>query len=104
MLSKSFVGERQFPMVLTHEGKTVPFKLDPENPMTMGPNASAELLFRIQTPTRRRHEKRTKENPRSQQLNTQKSAAEATATDSSMPTNSKTLKLQLSASAQPLEH
>ena len=32
---KQFVGERQFPFVLTHEGKTVPFKLDPETPMTL---------------------------------------------------------------------
>jgi pyruvate ferredoxin oxidoreductase alpha subunit len=42
---KKFVGERQFPMVLTHEGKTVPFKLDPENPMTMGPNALPNYYF-----------------------------------------------------------
>jgi pyruvate ferredoxin oxidoreductase alpha subunit len=42
---KKFVGERQFPMVLTHEGKTVPFKLDPENPMTMGPNALQNYYF-----------------------------------------------------------
>ena len=32
-------------MVLTHEGKTVPFKLDPENPMTMGPNALQNYYF-----------------------------------------------------------
>jgi pyruvate ferredoxin oxidoreductase alpha subunit len=31
---KQFVGERAFPKVLNHEGKIVPFKLDPENPMT----------------------------------------------------------------------
>jgi pyruvate ferredoxin oxidoreductase alpha subunit len=42
---KKFVGERQFPSVLTHEGKTVPFKLDPENPMTMGPNALQNYYF-----------------------------------------------------------
>jgi pyruvate ferredoxin oxidoreductase alpha subunit len=42
---KKFVGERQFPMVLTHEGKTVPFKLDPENPMLMGPNVSPNYYF-----------------------------------------------------------
>ena len=42
---KQFVGERQFPMVLTQEGKTVPFKLDPENPMTMGPNALQNYYF-----------------------------------------------------------
>ncbi len=42
---KEFVGERQLPMVLTHEGKTVPFKLDPDNPMTMGPNALQNYYF-----------------------------------------------------------
>ena len=42
---KGFVGERQFPMVLTHEGKTVPFKLDTENPMLMGPNVSPNYYF-----------------------------------------------------------
>lgn len=42
---KEFLGERQFPMVLTHEGKTVPFKLDVENPMTMGPNALQNYYY-----------------------------------------------------------
>jgi pyruvate ferredoxin oxidoreductase alpha subunit len=37
---KAYVGERQYPMVTTHEGKVVPFKLDPANPMTMGPNVA----------------------------------------------------------------
>jgi pyruvate ferredoxin oxidoreductase alpha subunit len=32
-----FVGERQIPLVMGHEGKRVPFKLDPDNPITMGP-------------------------------------------------------------------
>jgi pyruvate ferredoxin oxidoreductase alpha subunit len=36
---KKFVGIRQLSNVLTHEGRTVPFKLDPENPTTMGPVA-----------------------------------------------------------------
>ncbi len=40
-----FVGERQLPMVVTHEGKTVPFKLDPANPMTMGPVAFQNYYF-----------------------------------------------------------
>lgn len=40
-----FVGTRQLPNVLTHEGKTVPFKLDPENPMTMGPIALTNYYF-----------------------------------------------------------
>ena len=44
-LIKQFVGERQLPMVFTHEGKTVPYKLDPENPMTMGPNVSPNYYF-----------------------------------------------------------
>jgi pyruvate ferredoxin oxidoreductase alpha subunit len=34
---KKFVGIRQFPRVTTHEGKTVPFKLDPKYPSTIGP-------------------------------------------------------------------
>jgi pyruvate ferredoxin oxidoreductase alpha subunit len=42
---KTFVGERQLPMVLNQEGKTVPFKLDPANPMTMGPNVSPNFYF-----------------------------------------------------------
>ncbi len=42
---KKFVGERKFPMVLNHEGKTVPFKLDTENPMLMGPNVSPNYYF-----------------------------------------------------------
>jgi pyruvate ferredoxin oxidoreductase alpha subunit len=31
--------------VLTHEGKTVPFKLDPENPLTIGPVALQNYYF-----------------------------------------------------------
>lgn len=42
---KQFVGERELPNVLTHEGKTAPFKLDPENPMTMGPIAFQNYYF-----------------------------------------------------------
>jgi pyruvate ferredoxin oxidoreductase alpha subunit len=42
---KQFVGERPLPLVLTQEGKTVPYKLDPENPMTMGPNVSPNFYF-----------------------------------------------------------
>jgi pyruvate ferredoxin oxidoreductase alpha subunit len=42
---KQFVGERQLPNVLTHEGKTVPYKLDPDNPMTMGPIALQNYYF-----------------------------------------------------------
>ncbi len=44
-LVEHYVGERQFPSVVTHEGKTVPFKLDPANPMTMGPNALQNYYF-----------------------------------------------------------
>jgi pyruvate ferredoxin oxidoreductase alpha subunit len=40
-----FVGTRQFPVVLTHEGKTVPYKLAPESPMTMGPIALQNYYF-----------------------------------------------------------
>ena len=32
-----FVGARKIPLVRSHEGKLVPFKLDPETPVTMGP-------------------------------------------------------------------
>ncbi len=42
---RSYVGIRQYPLVLTHEGKMVPFKLDPANPMTMGPNALQNYYF-----------------------------------------------------------
>jgi len=42
---KRFVGTRQLPMVLTHEGRMVPYKLDPENPMTMGPVALPNYYF-----------------------------------------------------------
>ena len=42
---KSFVGTRQLPNVLTHEGKSVPYKLDPSNPMTMGPVALPNYYF-----------------------------------------------------------
>jgi pyruvate ferredoxin oxidoreductase alpha subunit len=42
---KNFVGIRDFPSVLTHEGKTAPFRLDPANPMTMGPIALQNYYF-----------------------------------------------------------
>jgi pyruvate ferredoxin oxidoreductase alpha subunit len=42
---KQFVGVRQLPDVLAHEGKKVPFKLDPDNPMTMGPIAFPNYYF-----------------------------------------------------------
>jgi pyruvate ferredoxin oxidoreductase alpha subunit len=42
---KGFVKTRQFPSVLTHEGKTAPFKLDPDMPMTMGPMALPNYYF-----------------------------------------------------------
>jgi len=42
---KEFVGTRQLPLVKTHEGKDVPFKLDPDNPMTMGPIAFPDYYF-----------------------------------------------------------
>lgn len=44
-LVKHYAGERQYPAVLTQEGKTVPFKLDPAHPMTMGPNALQNYYF-----------------------------------------------------------
>jgi len=42
---KKFVGIRPIPLVMTHEGKNAPFKLDPENPMTMGPIALQNYYF-----------------------------------------------------------
>ena len=42
---KQFVGTRKYSNVLTHEGKKVPFKLDPSNPMTMGPIALQNFYF-----------------------------------------------------------
>ena len=44
-VAKEFVGVRQLPKVLTHEGKSVPYKLDPSNPMTMGPVALPNYYF-----------------------------------------------------------
>lgn len=40
-----FVGTRQLPQVFTHEGKTASFKLDPENPMTVGSIALQNYYF-----------------------------------------------------------
>ena len=40
-----FVGTRQLTQAFTHEGKTVPYKLDPANPMTMGPVAMPNYYF-----------------------------------------------------------
>ncbi len=34
---KKFVGTRQVPKVMNHKGDLVPFKLDPANPLTIGP-------------------------------------------------------------------
>jgi pyruvate ferredoxin oxidoreductase alpha subunit len=34
---RDFIGQRRFPLVKNHEGKLVPFRLDPENPITIGP-------------------------------------------------------------------
>ena len=42
---RKFVGTRQLPIVVTHEGKTVPYRLDPANPMTMGPVALPNFYF-----------------------------------------------------------
>jgi len=42
---KKFVGTRQLPNVLTHDGKTVPYRLDPASPMTMGPVAMPNYYF-----------------------------------------------------------
>lgn len=42
---REFVGVRQFPLVLTHEGKMAPLKLDPDYPMTLGPIAFPNYYF-----------------------------------------------------------
>jgi len=42
---KKFVGTRKFVNVVNHEGKTVPFKLDPDNPTSMGPIALPNYYF-----------------------------------------------------------
>lgn len=42
---KEFVGMRLLPNVHTHEGKMAPFRLDPDNPMTMGPIALQNYYF-----------------------------------------------------------
>ncbi len=44
-IAKDFVGVRQLPKVTTHEGKSVPYRLDPANPMTMGPVAMPNYYF-----------------------------------------------------------
>jgi pyruvate ferredoxin oxidoreductase alpha subunit len=44
---KNFVGIRQFPNAINHEGKVVPLRLDPENPMTMGPVAFPNYYFEV---------------------------------------------------------
>jgi len=43
--ARQFVGARQLLNVLTHEGKAAPFRLDPENPMTIGPIALQNYYF-----------------------------------------------------------
>jgi pyruvate ferredoxin oxidoreductase alpha subunit len=44
---KRFVGTRQIPLVTTHEGKNAPFKLDPENPISIGPIAFPNYYFEL---------------------------------------------------------
>ncbi len=40
-----FVGKRQPPLVQGHNGKAVPFRLDPDNPITMGPLTLYDYYF-----------------------------------------------------------
>lgn len=42
---KGFVGTRLLPNVVTHDGKSVPYRLDAANPMTMGPVAMPNYYF-----------------------------------------------------------
>jgi len=43
--ARNFVGQRQFPFVRSHEGKLVPFKLDPDTPITIGPLDLQDYYF-----------------------------------------------------------
>ncbi len=42
---KEFIGERKFVKVRSHEGREVPFVLDPENPITIGPLDLYDFYF-----------------------------------------------------------
>ena len=42
-----FVGEREFIQVKCHEGTKVPFRLDPKNPITIGPLALYDYYFEL---------------------------------------------------------
>jgi pyruvate ferredoxin oxidoreductase alpha subunit len=42
---RKFVGTRELPFVMPHTGESVPFRLDPEKPMTMGPVAFPNYYF-----------------------------------------------------------
>jgi pyruvate ferredoxin oxidoreductase alpha subunit len=42
---KKFVGTRQFPLVTNTEGEAIPFKLDPDNPLTLGPLDLPDYYF-----------------------------------------------------------
>ena len=42
---KKFVGTRQIPQVMNHKGELVPFKLNPEKPVTMGPISLQDYYF-----------------------------------------------------------
>lgn len=42
---RKFVGIRKIPQVIAHEGKKGPFKLDPENPLSIGPVALQDYYF-----------------------------------------------------------
>jgi pyruvate ferredoxin oxidoreductase alpha subunit len=44
---KDFVGERPIPKIMGHEGRQVPFKLDTDNPITMGPLALYDYYFEL---------------------------------------------------------
>jgi len=46
-IAKKFVGTRQFPRVTAHEGKDASFRLDPENPISIGPIAFPNYYFEI---------------------------------------------------------
>ncbi|MHA1917649.1 MAG: pyruvate ferredoxin oxidoreductase [Candidatus Ranarchaeia archaeon] len=45
--ASEFVGEREIPLVLNHHGKMVPQKLDPANPITMGPLVLTDYYLEV---------------------------------------------------------
>ena len=90
-------------MVLTHEGKTVPFKLDPDNPMTMGPIALQNYYFEFK---RQQEEGMRNALKRIQEVNAEYAKFTGRSYGDGLmdATSLTTLKSRLSWSAQQREH